>query len=84
MSQMPILSGGKLLVVDVRDPSDQSTVGSYWTSGYDGFLATGDVRRLEPFEGVVIAGYPLETDPDAIEDFDDLHGSVDVREYYKQ
>lgn len=84
MSQMPILSDGRLVVVDVRDPVDQSTVGSYWTSGYYGFLGTGDVRRLEPFEGVMIAGYPLETDPDAIEDFDDAHGSVDVREYYKQ
>jgi hypothetical protein len=84
MSQMPILSGGKLLVVEVDNPNDASTVGLYWSSAYDGFLATGDVGRLEPFEGVVIAGYPLEIDPDAIEDFDDVHGSVDVREYYKQ
>jgi hypothetical protein len=81
---MPILSDGELIVVDVPNSIDQSIVGSYWASGYYGFLATGDVHRLAPFEGVTIAGYPLETDPDVIEDFDDAHGAVDVREYYKQ
>jgi hypothetical protein len=84
MSEMPILTDGELVVVDVTSPFDQSTVGSYWASGYYGFLETGDVGRLAPFEGVAIAGHPLETDPDVIEEFDDAHGPVDVRQYYKQ
>ena len=84
MSRMPILSDGELRVVNVPSPDDQSTVGSYWASGYYGFLATGDVDRLAPFDGVAIAGHRLETDPDVIEEFDDAHGPVDVRQYYKQ
>jgi hypothetical protein len=84
MAQMPILSGGELLVVEVVDPGEQSLAGSYWSAGFDGYLETGDLSRLDPFVGQAIAGFPLETDPDAIEDFYYAHGPVDVREYYKQ
>ena len=84
MSRMPILTRGELIEVEVSDPSEQSLVGSYWASGFDGFLSTGDAARLAPFEGQTVAGHPLETDSDAIEDFYLSHGPVDVREYYKQ
>jgi hypothetical protein len=53
MSQMPILSGGRLLVVEVNDPVDQSTVGSYWASGCGEshpFALTGCEPAVECYE----------------------------------
>lgn len=70
-------------VVDV-DRSDASYLGSYWASGYRGFLATGDVRHLAPFEGDLVAGLPLMTDPGLIEEFDEEFGQVDVAQIYEQ
>jgi len=83
MPQVPILTSGGLLVVDVTDPDEASLAGKYWSSGYEGFIETGDVGYLAPFEYETVAGYPLETDPDVIEDFYFDHGPIDVAEYYR-
>lgn len=73
----------ELTIVEV-DRGDASYLGSYWASGYRGFLATGDSHRLAPFRGDVVGGLPLMTDPDLIEEFDEDFGQVDVREIYEQ
>jgi hypothetical protein len=72
----------ELVVVEV-DQDGASSAGSYWSYGYDGFLSSGDVERLELYSDVTVGGYPLMTNPDLIEDFYYDHGHVDFQEYYK-
>lgn len=83
MPEMPILSSGELHVARVDEPSEIETAARYWPSGFDAFLGDGNVAHLEPFEGVEIAGLPLETDPDAIERWYDDNGALDFTEYYR-
>ena len=71
-----------LVEVEV-DADDASWAGSYWSSGYAGFLETGDVSKLDLYRGVTVGGYPLMTDPDLIEDFYSAYGHVDFQEYYQ-
>lgn len=71
-----------LAVVEVSE-GDAALLGEYWASGHRGFLATGDREYLSPFDGLVIDGLPLITDPRLIEEFDDEYGYVDVREIYE-
>jgi hypothetical protein len=66
---MPILSLGRLLLVEVDAPEVKSLIGSYWGKGVKGFIETGDLRHLRPFRDHLVQGYPLDTDPDAIEAF---------------
>ena len=47
-------------------PGEASLLGSYWNAIRQ-FLETGEMDLLEPFEGVVVAGHVLETEPDWIE-----------------
>lgn len=72
----------ELLEVDCDFP-DASLAGEYWPVGVEGFLGDGDTRRLSQFDGETVAGWPLMTDPDLVEQFDRDHGSVDVAEYYR-
>ena len=59
-----------------------STIARHWNAIHR-FLGTGDSEPLEPFHGKRVAGYTLETDPDAIErqahrgelEFEDLYTS---------
>lgn len=66
---MPILSRGRLYQVEVFTPRAKQLIGRYWGDAINHFLATGDTSRLNRYRGVRIHGYPLETDPDTIEDF---------------
>ena len=72
-----------LAVVEVDDPDELSRAGEYWQAGYHGFLASGDVTALEEFEGEMIAGYPLVTDPDLVEDFAAATPGFDPGELYQ-
>ena len=56
----------ELIVVDVSD-EDASFLGSYWEAQRR-FLGTGEVEHLKPFEGEVVVGRPVMTDPDLIEE----------------
>lgn len=78
---VPITGDAEATDADGRELDAPSTLGGYWNA-VQAFLSTGDEEHLEPFAGVRIAGYPLETDPDWIEywagqgelDFDDIYG----------
>jgi len=56
----------ELIVADVSD-EDASFLGSYWEAKRR-FLGTGEVEHLKPFEGEVVVGRPVMTDPDRIEE----------------
>jgi len=45
---------------------EASALGSYWNA-IKQFLETGESDLLWPFEGFVVAGHGLETDPDWVE-----------------
>ncbi len=87
LSQMPEPEDGgdwaELVTANVDDGVEASVAGSYWQSGFDGFLATGDEQALAEFQGKVVAGFPLMTDPDLVEAWYFDHGPVDVAEYYR-
>jgi hypothetical protein len=87
--QVPVLTpvGGEpgraeLVAVDV-DAQEASLAGRYWAVGIARFLETGDTDSLDEFDEQQVGGYPLETDPDAIEEFDDRYGRFDFQEVYK-
>lgn len=77
--RMRILGKGLVWVAPTSD-SDKSEIGSYWNA-VKKYLTTGDDSDLASFEGRVIEGYELETDPEAIElwaqrgdlDFEDIY-----------
>lgn len=72
-----------LITVEIIEPVEGSIVGRYWSSGFDGFLSTGDVGRLDEFDGERIGGFPLMVDPELIERWYFDHGPVDVADYYR-
>ena len=39
----------QMIVLDIADRDELSLAGNYWSSGYDGFLSTGQTKRLAPF-----------------------------------
>lgn len=73
----------EVVVIDTSAPDELSRAGEYWQIGYHGFLASGDVTALEEFEGETIAGYPLVTDPDLVEDFAAATPGFDPGELYQ-
>jgi hypothetical protein len=79
---MRILTNTGVEVVDVFDRETASVIGTYWND-ITRFLGTGDVSVLDPYLGVVVDGFELETDPDLIEDFDD-EGQLDFRDIYER
>lgn len=83
MARMPILSDGELIEVETSDRRELELIGLYWQAGINGFLDTGEVARLEQFEGLRIAGLPLDTDPDLIEDFAISNPGFDPGELYE-
>jgi hypothetical protein len=77
---MRILSEVGVEKVSVFDSENASIIGSYWNAVRH-FLGSGDVSVLDTYRGVTIGGIELETDPDAIEDFDST-GELDFRDIY--
>jgi hypothetical protein len=82
MSRMPILSGGRLHIVEVDHPETKTLIGRYWGQGVKDFIETGDEERLRKFRGYVIDGRLLETEPDAIESFY-MDTDFDFQEVYE-
>ncbi len=72
----------EVVVVEVSD-EEATRAGEYWQSGYHAFLASGEVDFLGDFEGGTIAGYPLITDPDLVEDFAAATPGFDPGELYQ-
>ncbi len=64
---MRIYSDGESVVVDVRGSRVASTIGEYHNA-VRAYLNQGDVTGLARFEGQRVAGRPLETDPDVIDE----------------
>jgi hypothetical protein len=83
MARIPILSDGGLTEIETDDRRELELAGLYWQSGYQAFLDTGETDRLDQFEGLVIGGFPLETDPDAVEDFANANPGFDPGELYE-
>jgi hypothetical protein len=83
MACMPILSGGELIEVETNDPRELELAGLYWQSGYQAFLDTGETDRLDQFGGLLVGGYPLDTDPDLVEDFANANPGFDPGELYE-
>jgi hypothetical protein len=79
---MPILSGGRLYIVDVDHPKTKTLIARYWGQGIKDFIETGDEDRLRKFHGYVVGGRLLETDPDAIEAFY-MDTDFDFQEVYE-
>lgn len=80
---MPILSEGDLIEIETEDRPELELAGLYWQSGYQAFLDTGETDRLDQFAGLKIAGFPLETDPDAVETFAIANPGFDPGELYE-
>jgi hypothetical protein len=83
VARLPILSDGQLVEIETDDHRELETIGLYWQAGVSAFLDTGEVERLSQFEGLTIAGYPLDTDPDSIEDFAIANPGFDPGELYE-
>ncbi len=64
---MRIYSAGESVVVDVRGSRVASIVGEYHNA-VRAYLNQGDVTGLARFRGKRVAGLPLETDPDVIDE----------------
>jgi hypothetical protein len=65
--QMRVLAAGGVVEVTVTSSQRASIVGHHWVAVRT-YLHVGDVRVLEPFRGVTVAGVELESDPDAIDE----------------
>ncbi len=82
--QMTILTPEGLQSVNVGSSLEASKVGEYMNA-VKHFLNTGDTTRLRKFQGKSIAGRPLLTDPQTIEnlafrhelEFEDIYQSID-------
>lgn len=72
-----------LAVLDTADPFELSRAGEYWAGGYGRFLGTGRVQFLRQFQGDTVAGFPLITDPDLVEDFEAANPGFDPGELYQ-
>lgn len=78
---MRILTRDGVADAPIDAGSDEaSTMGSYWNA-IQQFLETGEVEGLDPYRGVVVAGYRLETDPDWIE-YWAYHGDLGFPDIY--
>lgn len=72
----------ELLAVEV-DGAEASLAARYWARGIARFLETGDTDVLKEFEDERVGGVVFETDPDAIEEFEDRYGRFDFQEVYQ-
>ena len=80
LRELPIVSGGQTMQVDVRGSRQAGVVSAYWNS-VSRFLETGDIRHLARFEGKTVAGHILETDPDVLESLA-LSGGLQFEDIY--
>jgi hypothetical protein len=67
-------------VLSVPDQSERSLVGRHWND-IKGFLSTGNVTQLAPYEGSTVVGRRLQTSPDDIEHWA-MRGELDFEDVY--
>ena len=63
---MRLLTADGTIAVDVRGSRVAATIGGYWNAVHH-YLATGDTRPLQRYEGKRVGGVLLVTDPGVIE-----------------
>jgi len=81
LRSMFVYSGGQAVPVDVRGSRQATRIAEYHRA-VAAFL-DGDLKALEPFRGVTIAGVELEADPDVIEDMGRF-GEFEFEDIYRQ
>jgi hypothetical protein len=69
VSRIPLLTGGRLVMIETDDPETKSFLARYWGVAVGRFVETGDDQELQKFRGYLVDGWLVETDPAAIEDF---------------
>jgi hypothetical protein len=72
--------GVEWLAADSLSELDRSTLGSH-LNDIGRFLATADIGYLIEYEGLVIGGIPLLTDPDLIEQYAET-GELEIEKFY--
>jgi hypothetical protein len=77
-----ILSTDGLVVMPVPRSQDRSRIARH-ANAVQRFLNTGDTDALDEFAGAVVAGVPLETDPDRLSRFA-LAGEFDFLDLYER
>jgi hypothetical protein len=83
MSQMPMLSEGRLLLLKgTFSPEAKTLIGRYWGSAVRLLIDEGDPSGMDAFKRLRIGGVPFETDPDVIEDIY-ARFDFDFQELYK-
>lgn len=81
MARMRILTSHGVEDVELRTPRARSAVGSYWNA-VQIFLSTGETEPLNSWDGVLIRGRRLLTDPDEIERQARI-GEIDIDDIYE-
>lgn len=77
-----VLTTGGLIHLQGLDDTEASEVGRHWNA-VRAYLDFGDDRPLEEFDGVVVGGLELETDPDVIE-WHAVRGDVSFESIYNE
>jgi hypothetical protein len=73
-------SDGVTHEVEVRGSRAASLVSEHWAA-LQHYLHTGDDSRLQALEGKTVAGIPLETDPDRIDEWE-RRGELEIDDIY--
>jgi hypothetical protein len=73
-------TGGVTHEVELRGSRQASLVGEHWAA-VKHYLLTGDVSLLAAFDGVVVAGIALETDPEVIDEWE-RRGELEIDDIY--
>ena len=81
MTRMRILTRDGVENVELQTARGRSAVGSYWNA-VQIFLATGDTEPLDSWDGILIRGRRLLTDPDEIERQARI-GEIDIDDIYE-
>jgi hypothetical protein len=66
--------------VEVRGSRAASLVGRHWAA-IDHYLSTGDDSQLSALDGKSVAGIPLQTEPEPIEEWF-AYGELDIDDIY--
>jgi hypothetical protein len=82
MSRIPLLSGGRLVMIETDNPETKSFLARYWGVAVNRFIETGDDEELRKYRGYLVDGRLVETDPDAVEAFY-MDTDFDFQELYE-
>lgn len=80
LRRLQVLSPEGKRVIVTRGSRAASLTGSHWNA-IDHYLRTGDASRLRRYRGKTVGGIPLETDPDAIDEWT-RRGELEIEDIY--